>query len=275
MVNTALTYIAESVVKAVGVAGIEAMAMKKAITMAWNPIATEFADALVNAVIVGDQVRPERAENIMTSYRLRLTDDFIEEVAPQIEEFAGYAYDRGKEYTLSNSIAGVLDPELFKVQKDQESIITDLVSLTGSTKKNVQRTITRWFKDTQGQYFDRFIVPETARLMSYADTVEGNVTSLAKIGQDYKKFVEADAYWSSVSEFNAESSKVWAQMQTLHEVGVDTYTLVAVIDNKTCPVCLHLNGTTWSVQQAVNKIYDMLIMESEEAYSRNEGDDVE
>ena len=308
--NTALTFIAESVVKAVGVAGIEAMAMKKAITLVWNPIAAEFADEVLKAVIVGDQVRPERAENVMASYRLRMTTDFVDAVAPAIEEYVGYAYDRGKEYILSNAIAGVLDPILFKVeksaaagvrqhrydlqdrihagflgrrevidqpsypenvmlQKDQASIITDLVSITGSTKKNVQRTITRWFKDTQGQYFDRFIVPETARLMSYADTVEGNVTSLAKVGKDYKKFVEADAYWASVSEFNAESSKVWAQMQTLHEVGVDTYTLVAVIDNKTCPVCLHLNGTSWSVQQAISKIYDMLIMESEEAYAQN------
>lgn len=263
--ETAFTYIAESVVKAVGVAGIEAMAMAKAITMVWNPLATEFSNELLEAVITSEgEVRPERAELIMARHRLKLTHDFVEEVAPYIEEFAGYAYDRGKEFILSDAISGILE-----VKKQTEAVIESLVSLTGSTKENVQRTIKRWFKTTQGQYFDRFIVPETERLLSYAEEAEGKITTLRQIGQNYKAFVEADAYWSAVSEFNAESSKIWAEIQTLHEIGVDTYTIVAIIDNKTCPVCIHMNETTWSVQQAVSTIYDMLIMESEEAYARN------
>lgn len=265
MVETAFTYIAESVVKAVGVAGVEAMAMHKAIMMVWSPLANAFSDELLEAVITEEgHVRPERAELIMARHKSKLTYDFIEEVADSIEEYAGHSYDRGKEFILSDAISGVLE-----VQKQTEAVIEDLVRITGSTKANVQRTIKRWFKETQGQYFDRFIVPETSRLLSYADEAEGNIATLRSIGQNYKKFVEADAYWSSVSEFNAESSKIWSEVQTLHEIGVDTYTIVAIIDKKTCPVCIHLNGTTWSVQQAVSKVYEMLIMESDAAYEQN------
>ena len=268
MVETAFTYIAESVVKAVGVAGVEAMAMHKAIMMVWSPLATAFSDELLGAVITEEgHVRPERAELIMARHKIKLSHDFVEEVAPYIEEFVGYAYDRGKEYILSNATSGIL--ELQKVAKQTDAVIESLVSITGSTKANVQRTIKRWFKQTQGQYFDRFIVPETSRLMSYAGEAEGNIATLRSIGENYKKFVEANAYWSSVSEFNAESSKIWSQVQTLHELNVDTYTIVAIIDKKTCGVCLHLNGTTWDVKKAVEKVYTMLIQESEEAYEQN------
>lgn len=296
--RTATTYIAESIVKAVGVAGIEAMAMKNAIYSVWEPLAEEFANEVILECIHFDEgdTRPEYADAVIQQYRTRMTSDFVEEVLPYVEEYAGNAWDRGREDAFEQALSGLLGvqknaagvrdheydnyvrlsigfmgrremPEEvteYKLQKDQESIITDLVSLTGSTKANVQRTIKRWFETTQGQYFDRFIVPETARLLSYE---EGS--SLRAIGKNYKKFVKADGYWSSVSEFNSETSKVFAQVQALHEMNVHTYTIEAIIDEKTCEVCLFLNGSTWSVQEAVTKMYDMLVMEADEAYTQN------
>lgn len=257
--NNAVTYIAESIVKAVGVAGIEAMAMKNAIYSIWKPIAEDMADEVINIAFnfADSEIRLEYVESVYQRYVHKITSDFIEEAAPFVEEYAGRAWERGREYAFNAMFSGLL-------VKDQDSIISELVSLTGSTKANVQRTIKRWFEETQGQYFQRFIVPETARLLSYKEGA-----NLKEIGERYKEFVKAEGYWSSVSEFNAESSKVFAQVQALHEMNVSTYTIEAIIDNKTCEVCLHLNGSTWSVEEAITKVYDMLIAEPDAAYEMN------
>lgn len=305
--KTATTYIAESMVKAVGVAGIEAMAMKNAIYSIWKPRAEVFYDDIIEECFsfADDDIRPEYADFVLTRHRNNMTEDFIEEALPYVEEYVGYAWDRGREDAFGVILSGLLPlqkgeisgvhyydrPEyaepfpnyyygygqtssriadrvweryesydLHKFQKDQESIISELVTLTGSTKANVQRTIKRWFRTTQGQYFDRFIVPETARLLSYEEGA-----SLRSIGIRYKEFVQGEGYWSSVSEFNTESSKVFSQVQALHEMNVTTYTIEAIIDEKTCDVCMFLNGSTWSVEEAVTKMYDLLISEADSA----------
>ena len=259
--RTATTYIAESMVKAVGVAGIEAMAMKNAIYSIWKPLAEELGDMVEKYCFdySNDDIREEYTDFIFQQFRTNMTEDFIEEALPYVEEYVGYAWDRGREDAFNAALSGLLT-----LQKDQESIITELVTLTGSTKANVQRTIKRWFRTTQGQYFERFIVPETARLLSYEEGA-----SLRSIGKRYKEFVKGEAYWSGVSEFNTETSKVFSQVQTLHEMNVTTYTIQAIIDEKTCDVCQYLNGTTWSVQEAVSKVYDMLISEADSAAEIN------
>ncbi len=298
--DRALTYIAESMVKAVGVAGIEAMAMKNAIYSIWRPIADELSDAVISECFdfANDDIREEYVDAVYTRFRLRITTDFIDAALPYVEEYAGYAWDRGREDALGYAMTGLLtsqkseerlvDHELdnysrlfagflgrrdmpeevrvrrHEVKKDQESIITDLVTLTGSTRKNVQRTIKRWFRNTQGQYFERYIIPETARLLSYD---EG--TTLNMIGKRYKEFVKGEAYWSGISEFNSETSKIFSQVQTLHELNITEYTIEAIIDEKTCPVCLHLNGSVWSVEEAVTKVYDMIISEADAAAEIN------
>jgi hypothetical protein len=307
--KTATTYIAESMIKAVGVAGIEAMAMKNAIYSIWRPLAEELADEIEEVCFnyEDDDIRVEYVDSIFTSFRNRMSVDFVERALPYVEEYAGYAWDRGREDAFGYALAGLLPlqkddslmwheydnyDKLFAgfmrrrempdqpmpsepmpsypireykyVRKDQESIITELVSLTGSTKANVQRTVKRWFRTTQGQYFDRFIVPETARLLSYEEGV-----SLREIGKNYKKFVKGEAYWSGVSEFNAETSKVFAQVQSLHEMNVTEYTIQAILDDKTCDVCRFLHGTTWSVEEAVTKVYDLIISEADSAADIN------
>ena len=257
---SALAHIAESMVKAVGIAGLEAMAMKKTISSVWKPL----ADSLVNEVLntcfdyTNEEIRMEYIDAIYSSYRPLMTADFVEQVAPLIYEYAGHAWDRGRDDALGSTLAGLV------IQKDQEAIISDLVRLTGSSKENVQRTIRRWFKETQGEYFDRFIVPETARLLSYGEGV-----SLRSIGERYKTFVQADGYWSSVSEFNSETSKIFAQVQTLHELNVTQYTIEAVLDKRTCGVCSFLHGSTWSVEEAVVKMFDMLIAEADSVRELN------
>jgi hypothetical protein len=305
--NTALTYIAESVVKAVGVAGIEAMAMKAAIYAIWKPLAEELAEEVIETCFdyANEDIRDEYVDAIYQRYRTKMTEDFVEVAAPYVEEYAGYAWDRGREDAFGYALSGLLEiqksekfveyydrpeyaepfpnyyygqgrtssriadrlwerHEINYFQKDQESIITDLVTVTGSTKANVQRTVKRWFTTTQGQYFDRFIVPETARLLSYEEGA-----SLRSIGMKYKEFVKAEGYWSSVSEFNSESSKIFSQVQALHEMNVRSYTIESVLDDRTCDVCQFMNGSTWSVEEAVTKVYDMLISEADEAASIN------
>jgi hypothetical protein len=52
-------------------------------------------------------------------------------------------------------------------------------------------------------------------------------------------------------------------------MNITTYTVIAVLDNKTCEVCSYLHGSVWSVEEAVIKVYDMLIAEADEAQVMN------
>jgi len=297
----AVVYIAESMVKAVGIAGLEAIALRKSILSAWTPLARELGESIVNNCFDFEQglVFPERADGILSQYRLLMTDDFINAVIGEVEKYTDIAYDRGVDYAYQSIFEGVIkDAEVKKLKKKEkkdrshlevldgglsprsdmknvgkkeipESVVTDVAAITGASKTNVRRTISRWFKNTQGEYFDRFIVPETARLLSYAQEHEGNISSLRTIGERYKTFVEAEGYWSSISEFDVESSKIFAQVQSLKELHVATYQIEAVLDKKTCAVCLFLNGSKWSVEEAYTKVLDMLVMEAEQAYEVN------
>lgn len=285
--DQAVTLIAESVAKAVGVAGVEAMAFRNILLSAWTPKAKEFADRIEEECFSYDtgEVRPERAPGIIAAYRTFLSSDFIEAVDPYIDDLVGEAWERGRQYTLGIILRGVFKSEnhlakvdgrataysnLEKVGKDiSQTVVENLVTITGSSKQNVQRTIKRWFKSTQGEYFDRFIVPETERLLSYAQSQEGKIASIRSIGENYKKFVEADGYWSSVSEYDMETSKIFAQVQTMQEMQIKTYTIEAILDEKTCAVCEFMHGSTWDVSRALETMYDMLIAEAENAKEVN------
>ena len=289
--NEAVVLIAETVAKAVGVAGVEAMAMRKVILSAWTPDAEDFAEEIVSACIdaTTGEVRPEKSAGIIARYRTKLGVDFIEKVLPYIEELSGEAWENGRKHLLQTTMRGVfkddrrdlekVDRSVAKVgrpahleivdKKVSDNIVDALVDITGSKKRNVQKTIYRWFKNTQGEHFERFIIPETERLLSYASENEGRIETLNKIGRRYKEFVKAEAHWSAVSEFNMESSKIFSQVQTLHELKITRYTIEATLDEKTCEVCQFLHGSSWDVTQAMERVYDLLISEADNVAELN------
>jgi len=259
--KTALVAIAKSINDILGVVGAESLLLRSIITKYWINDASELADRVISACIdeTTGEVRPEAAVGILAQYRLRLGDDFIEKVIPEMAIVINAAYDKGRSYLVDRMMSGVFLSE----KKISDDVIANLAYITGSKKTSIYNTLSRWFRDSQGRYLEKFIIPETARLMSYADSKEGNIATMRAIGKRYREFVKADGYWSAVSEYNVETAKIFSQVQLMQEMHITSYRIEAVLDPKTCSPCEWLHGTEWEVTQAVERMNEMLIAEEE------------
>ena len=259
--NHALITIAKSITDVLGVVGAESLLMRSIIRKYWDKDALEMAERVIAACIneKTGEVRPEAADGILAQYRLKLGDDFIEKVVPEMAIVVNAAYDKGRAYLVDRMMEGAFVSQ----KRISDDVLSNLAYITGSKKTSIYSTLSKWFRESQGKYFDRFIIPETARLMSYADNNEGNIATMRAIGKRYREFVQADGYWSAVSEYNTETAKVFSQVQLMQEMNITTYRIEAVLDEKTCSPCEWLNGTEWEVSQAVERMNEMLISEEE------------
>lgn len=265
--NTALVTIAKSITDVLGLVGAESLLMRSIILKYWRDDAAEMADRVIEACINFNtgEVRPENADGILSQYRIKLGEDFINAVLEEMPMVINAAYDKGREYLVDRMMSGA-----FLAQKRiSDDIIANLSYITGSKKESIYNTVSRWFREYQGKYLERFIVPETARLMSYAGTTEGRIDTMRAIGQRYRDFVAADGYWSAVSEYNTETAKVFSQIQLLQEMNITHYRIEAILDPKTCAVCEFMHGTEWEVTQAVERMQNMIIAEADNAREVN------
>lgn len=237
--------------KAISLVGPEAVALSETIKGQWVPKAREFLEATLDGPIdlAAGTFDKVLVKQVIKDFKKPLGTEFILDAEDFVSKYTELAYFEG--ISLST-----------KVQKD---LFDELSGLTGAQRKNTVRTIKRWFKTTQGRYFERFIIPYMGKLDIKITDAAGRKATLNKIGRDYKAFVEADGYWSSISDFDVSTSFSWARIDTLHELKVTTYQIMAVIDKKTCGVCEDLDGTIWRVADAREQIASMFMMGAEEA----------
>ena len=256
--NIVHAILAEICLKALGNSGPEGMALSGRIKSIWNPLADDFLDDMFSMAINLEEgcVNMTSAKKVLKNHREAMTDGFIEKVGDAVFNYSSLAYDFG----VSKTAITIRD----KVEKFSDSVIEELAILTSATKKNAARTVNRWFQETQGQYFDRFITTHMERVrMRVAEA--GGPATLNKIGRTYKKFVQGNGYWDSVSDFNTASASIFGQVDALHELGYTHYMIVAQHDRLTCPVCQSIDGTEWTISSAQGKVAEMIILGAEES----------
>lgn len=252
MSNIVLQSLAELCVKGIGTAGVEAIAMAMVIKSVWAPLAEDFYEELHTRAIdlQTGTVDHTKALEVHDKHRERMTVGFISQVENVVGDYSEMAYEQGMRSAAP------------KATKDYMS---DLVRITHAKRKNVSRTINRWFTATQGLYFERFIDPYLPYYEERLLELGLEVGTLNKIGRDYKKFVAAEGYWDSVTDFNSHSAVIWGAVDAIHEQNFLYYRIVAQMDRNTCPVCVFYDGTTWSVADARRQLGDMLLMTAEES----------
>lgn len=65
--------------------------------------------------------------------------------------------------------------------------------------------------------------------------------------------VEGYRYWDVVASSNLTRSREWANVESMNEQGVERMRWVTASDERVCPTCGALDGTIFSVKQAVDK----------------------
>lgn len=255
--NVVIPQLADIILKQLGVAGAEAISLTALIRSFWKKYADDYLDDFFKYVINLDTgvIHAGMIHAVWMKHQLTLSDAFIEKVVTS-EDFDYYLE---KSFLQGVKAIGVVNKSIFKKQTEDE-ILQEIVDLTGTTLANAKRTVKRWFEETQGRYFDRFIKGETDRLFLSVGDVSEDLISMRKLGERYKQFVEADGYWSSIGGFDANTTKIFGEVESMHQQQVQGYVIKAFFTAGTCPVCEHMDGSTWYVDEALSEIDDLVMI---------------
>lgn len=250
--NVVIPRLADIILKQIGVVGIEAHSLYAYIKSIWDEYANDYLDDFFKYVLNLEtgELNQGAINTLWFRHQLSLDFDFIDVVANS-KEFDYYIEESYKQ--------GIRSVGVVSKQDIEEELLQEVVQLTGSTLANTKRTIRRWFEETQGKYFDRFIKAETDRMFLQVQDTD-DLTTIRELGKRYKQFVEADGYWSGISGFDTNTSKVFGQVEALDKQNITTYQIVATFTAGTCPVCEHLHGTTWQVAEALGEIEDLTLI---------------
>lgn len=106
-----------------------------------------------------------------------------------------------------------------------------------------------------GQHYDAFIGGEIARITRELALESG--LGRADVGRELKAafndiFPHSDAYWRGLAATTITRARAMGAVQSLVDAGVTEYEIMAMMDERTCPLCIHLNGKTFRVEHAVS-----------------------
>jgi len=106
------------------------------------------------------------------------------------------------------------------------------------------------------EYPDRILHPEVSRLVEIAekDVKEGLIPKHALAERLNRVKDLPEKYFDNVSDVYAGRAWTYTGVQMAQAHGVTEYQVVAQMDRRTCQVCNMLNGKTFSVQQAYEKM---------------------
>jgi hypothetical protein len=160
-------------------------------------------------------------------------------------------------------------PESFRVNKAGKSpaskitasvdlSVADTAALEGLTEQaNV------WFRDSKGAaYFDAkaikaineeaaLLIKEGKSASAIASAMKEKVDALYGVG-DFS--ARGRSYWGGVAEHAATSAGVAGQLTEMVSLGWNRYEIVNPMDERTTPICQHLNGKTLFVSAGVAEI---------------------
>lgn len=72
------------------------------------------------------------------------------------------------------------------------------------------------------------------------------------------------AYWNLIANDFANKSRTGTQLNAFDEAGIETYTFEAVGDERTCDICMLLDGKTWSVSVVREQLIEAMSLEDPE-----------
>ncbi|GAB1376879.1 hypothetical protein MASR1M48_17310 [Lactococcus petauri] len=77
-------------------------------------------------------------------------------------------------------------------------------------------------------------------------------TIASKLSNASEMTVENEQYWNVVGNNYANRSRNWANLEVFDEVGFDEYEVLAVMDERTSPICVQMNGKRFSIRKQID-----------------------
>lgn len=145
----------------------------------------------------------------------------------------GAAYLLGRKVTAQ---AVGLKPKLAVVDEAARSILTEHTVF--------------WI----GQHYDAALGGEIAGIVRELALERG--LGRVEVGRKLKEalggvFPRSDAYWRGLAATTVTRARAMGAVQSLVEAEVEEYEIMAMLDERTCEFCAHLNGKTFRTEHAV------------------------
>lgn len=77
-------------------------------------------------------------------------------------------------------------------------------------------------------------------------------TIASKLSNASEMTVENEQYWNVVGNNYANRSRNWANLEVFDEVGFEEYEVLAVMDERTSPICVQMNGKRFSIRKQID-----------------------
>jgi SPP1 gp7 family putative phage head morphogenesis protein len=193
------------------------------------------------------ELSPAAAVAAMKAVNTAIADSYTKRVLPKISDILQVEGPRVMRGTKSSVIA-----------RERIKIATSLSQRDLKAEEALRTSQLNFIRNSAGERADA--LSQKARELVAAAMAKGLGTD--KIGQDLADFFEADiprpeSYWKVVADSFVNRARTASQIYSYAEVGIETFELVAVLDEVTTDICRMLDGKTFSVATA-GKLLDSL-----------------
>ena len=170
---------------------------------------------------------------ILAAVAKAMGPDFASLTKEDATRLVGTAYLLGRKVTAQ---AVGLKPKLAVVDEAARSILTEHTVF--------------WI----GQHYDAALGGEIAGIVRELALESG--LGRVEVGRKLKEalggvFPKSDAYWRGLAATTVTRARAMGAVQSLVEAEVEEYEIMAMLDERTCELCAHLNGKTFRTEHAV------------------------
>ena len=230
-------------------------ALVEVLFMEWGKASKKSTDLAIKGLMAGaGELADYEIENIMYIYEAGLAGNFPNKVSEDVVKFNKKSYKKGK-----NSIF-----RRHGVKVDWDIIDTDAVKWLG---KNDMYWI--------GGYYDKHLSKNIAETIALG--MEDGL-GRADIGKQLKDFfkdypgigVKPDTYWRGLAANGMNRSRTFGNLRGYDEVGIKYLEVLAVMDERTSPICLNMNGRIIPTANAVGQMKSIMLAENPEDIKRDQ-----
>lgn len=107
------------------------------------------------------------------------------------------------------------------------------------------KMLAKWFEH-QASFFRRIVLPKLDKYPK--DLTNKQIQSLTNL-------LDGSPYIKATLNFDLNECAIWGRMDDFIRRDVRFYTIRAVTDRKTCPVCIRMSGSSWKVEYAVEWLH--------------------
>lgn len=188
----------------------------------------------------------------------RMSDKAIEEAVEEVADLvsglpSGFA--KGVELVLNEEGARVVDQTHRGLAERHRSFRVDpsWAQTNEQAVEALSETTSLFFSEEYERQAERFTDRARGVVASGLEDGLGSEDIGEELRREFADTAIHRSYWDTVAAVHVSRSRSFSSAATYAENGVTKYEIVAIMDNRTTPICQELNGKTFEVKAALDQ----------------------